>query len=40
MQRKIAPEILAKIPIEHINISCICQKCAQEKLETLPAQAL
>ncbi len=40
MQRKIASEILADIPTEHINTSCICQKCAYQKREILPAQAL
>ncbi|MET0356392.1 MAG: cysteine-rich CWC family protein [Cellvibrio sp.] len=28
MQVKIAPEILAQIPADQINVACICKNCA------------
>jgi len=28
MQIKIAPEVLAKVPSEKVNLACICHACA------------
>ncbi|RYY04123.1 MAG: hypothetical protein EOO53_04320 [Gammaproteobacteria bacterium] len=34
MQVKIAHDILAQIPVDQVNKSCICQKCASSKQKT------
>lgn len=34
MQARIAPEVLAKVPKDQLNKSCICPSCATQQTDT------